>query len=106
MMMALPGWERDGPSLGSEDLKSIGAPLPLEQKHTVWIRTGTISLVERNALTTEPRMQIWHVEMWIIAIIKSDCKKKFTTRKTWWITVWLLNNSGAESHNEDMTWEL
>jgi hypothetical protein len=30
--------------LGSEDLKSFGAPLPLEQKHTVWIRTGNLEL--------------------------------------------------------------
>jgi hypothetical protein len=49
-------WERDG--LGSEDLKSIGAPLPLEQNHTVWIRTGNLSLIKRNALTIEPRMRI------------------------------------------------
>ena len=47
---------------GSEDLKSVGAPLPLEQKHTFWIRTGNLSLTKRNALTTEPRMQIWHVK--------------------------------------------
>ncbi len=33
-------------------------------------------------------------------------QKKFTTRKTCWITVWLLAYSCAESHNEDMTWEL
>ncbi len=43
--------------------------------------------------------------MWIIAIItwKSNCKKEFTTRKTWWIAVssWLLANSGPESHNEE-----
>ena len=43
---------------GSEDLKSVGAPLPLEQKHTVWIRTGNLQLIKRTALTTEPRMQI------------------------------------------------
>ncbi len=92
--------------LGSEDLKSVGAPLPLEQKHTVWIRTGNLSLIKRNALTIEPRMRIWHVEMWIIAIIKSNYKKKFITRKTCWIAVWLLANSGAESHNEDRTWQL
>ncbi len=54
-------WERDG--LGSEDLKSVGASLPLGQKHTVWIRTGNLSLTKRNALTTEPRMQIRHIEM-------------------------------------------
>ncbi len=45
--------------MGSEDLKSIGAPFklsyhdPLEQKHTDWIRTGNLSLVKRSALTTE-----------------------------------------------------
>jgi hypothetical protein len=44
--------------LGAEDLKSFGAPLPLEQKHTVWIRTGNLSLTKRNALTTVPRMKI------------------------------------------------
>jgi hypothetical protein len=27
-----------------EDLKSVGAPMPLGQKHTVWIRTGNLSL--------------------------------------------------------------
>ena len=98
-------WDRDVFKLGSEDLKSIGAPLPLEQKHTVWIRTGNFSLTKRNALTTEPRMQIWHVKMRIIAIIKSYCKKEFTTRKTGWIAVLLLANSGAESHNESGTWQ-
>jgi hypothetical protein len=95
-------WERDGlGNLGSEDLKSFGAPLPLRQKHTVWIRTGNISLVTRNALNTEPGMQIWHVKMWIIEIMKSNCKNKFTTRKTCWFAVWLFANSGADSHNED-----
>jgi hypothetical protein len=54
-MMALTG-ERDG--LGSEDLKSVGAPLPIEQKHTVWIRTGNLSVTKRNTLTTEPRMRL------------------------------------------------
>ncbi len=89
--------------LGSKDLKSVGAPLPLalEQKHTraVWIRTGklrvSLTTWKRNALTTravlvtEPlaTMQIWYVKMmWIIAmIIKSNCKKEFTTRKTCWL---------------------
>jgi hypothetical protein len=66
----------------------------------------TASLTKRNALTTEPTMQIWHIKMWIIAIIKSNCKKEFTTRKICWITVWLLANSGTESHNEDRTWQL
>jgi hypothetical protein len=52
-MMALgKGW------FGSEDLKSVGAPLPLEQKHTVWIRTGNLWLLKRNTLTIEPRMRI------------------------------------------------
>jgi hypothetical protein len=48
------------PGLGSEDLKSVGAlrPLPLQQKHTVWNRTGNLSLIKRNTLTTQPRMQI------------------------------------------------
>ncbi len=50
------GGERDG--LGSEDLKSVGAPLPLGQKHVFWNKTGNLSLIKRNALTTEPRMQI------------------------------------------------
>ena len=50
------GWERNG--FGSEDLKSGGAPLPLEQKYTLGIRTGNRSLTKRNALTTEPSMQI------------------------------------------------
>jgi hypothetical protein len=49
-------WERD--SLGSEDLKSFGSPLPPEQKHPVQIRTGKLLLTKRNALTTEPKMQI------------------------------------------------
>ncbi len=60
-------WERDG--LGSKDLQSVGTPLPLEQKHTVEIRISNFS--KHSALTTEPRMQIWHV----IAIMKSYCKR-------------------------------
>ncbi len=72
-------WERVG--LGPEDLKSFGAPLPLGQKHTFWNRTGNFSLIKRNALTTEPRMRIWHVERWIIAIIKSKCKKNSQPEK-------------------------
>jgi hypothetical protein len=51
-------WERDHDGFGSEDLKGVGAPLPLGQKHTFWIRTGNLSLMKSNALTTEPRMQI------------------------------------------------
>jgi len=93
-------------SFDSEDLKRLRALSPLGQKHTAWIRTGNLPIVQRNDLTTEPRLQIWHIKMRIIAIIKSNCKKKFTTRKTCWIAVWLPANSGAESHNEDRTWQL
>ncbi len=78
------------------------------QKHTVLILTGNLPIVQRSDLTTEPtwRLQIWHIKMRIIAIIKSDCKKEFTTRKTCWITAWLLVNSGSESHNAERTWQL
>ncbi len=93
-------------SFDSEDLKRLRALSPLGQKHTAWIRTGNLPIVQRNDLTTEPRLQIWHNKMRIIEIIKSNCKKKFTTRKTCWIAVWLPANSGAESHNEDRTWQL
>ncbi len=41
-------------------------------------------------------------------VYKVWLQKKFTTRKTCWIAAWfkLLANSGAESHNEDRTWQL
>jgi len=93
-------------SFDSEDLKRLRALSPLGQKHAFWNRTGNLPIVQRNVLTTEPRLQIWHIKMRIIAIIKSNCKKKFTTRKTCWIAVWLPANSGAESHNADRTWQL
>ena len=93
-------------SFDSEDLKRLRALSPLGQKHAFWNRTGNLPIVQRNVLTTEPRLQIWHIKMRIIAIIKSNCKKKFTTRKTCWIAVWLPANSGAESHNEDRTQQL
>jgi len=93
-------------SFDSEDLKRLRALSPLGQKHAFWNRTGNLPIVQRNDLTTEPRLQIWHIKMRIIAIIKSNCKKKFTTRKTCWIAVWLPANSGAESHNADRTWQL
>ena len=48
--------EREG--LASEDLKRVGALVPLGQKRAVWIRTGNLSLVKRNALTIEPRLHI------------------------------------------------
>jgi hypothetical protein len=34
---------------GFRRFKKIGAPLPLMQKHTAWIRTGNLSLIKRNA---------------------------------------------------------
>ena len=40
-----------------QDLKNISALKPLGQKHTVWNRTGKLSLTKRNALTTEPRLR-------------------------------------------------
>ncbi len=93
-------------SFDSEDLKRLRALSPLGQKHAFWIWIGNLPIVQRNVLTTEPRPQIWHIRVWIIAIIKSNCKKEFTTRKTCWIAVLLLANSGAESHSEDWTWQL
>jgi hypothetical protein len=47
-------------SLASEDLKRIGALVPLGQKRAVWIRTGNLSLLKRTALTRtiEPRLHI------------------------------------------------
>ncbi len=93
-------------SFHSEDLKRVHTLSPLGQKRIPWIRTVNLLIVQRNAPSTEPSLQIWHIRMRIIAVIKSNWKKKFTNRKTCWITVWLLANSGTESHNEDMTWEL
>ncbi len=93
-------------SFDSEDLKRLLALSPLGQKHAFWNRTSNLPIVQRNVLTTEPRLQIWHIKMRIIAIIKPNCKKKFTTRKTCWTTIWLPANSGAESHNADRTWQL
>ena len=48
--------EREG--LVSEDLKSVGALVPIGQMCAVWIRTRNLSLTKRNALTTEPRLHI------------------------------------------------
>jgi hypothetical protein len=48
--------EREG--LASEDLKRVGALVPLGQKRAVWIRTGNLSLLKRTALTIEPRLHI------------------------------------------------
>ncbi len=93
-------------SFDSEDIKRLRSLSLLGQKHAFWIRTGNLPIVQRTVLTTEPRLQIWHIKVWIIAITKSYCKKEFTTRQTCWIAVWLLADSAAESHNEDKTWEL
>ena len=68
-------------SFDSEDLKRLRALQPLGQKHTFWIRTGNLPIVQRNVLTTEPRLQIWHIKMRIIAIIKSNCKKIIHNQK-------------------------
>ncbi len=70
-----------------EDLKSVGVPLPQGQKHTAWIRTGNLSLPKSNALTTEPRLQNWHVKLRFIAIIKSLLPKKMHNQKN------MLNHS-------------
>ncbi len=86
--------------------KKASRALATRAKARLWIRTGNLPIVQRNDLTTEPRLQIWHIRLRIIAIIKSNCKKKFTTRKTCWIAVWLLANSGAESLVENWTWQL
>ena len=45
-------------SFDSEDLKRVRVLSPLGQKHTAWIRTSNLPVVKRNALTTEPRLQI------------------------------------------------
>ncbi len=62
-------------SFDSEDLKRLRALSPLGQKHAFWIWTGNLPIVQRNDLITEPRLQIWHIKMRIMAIIKSNCKK-------------------------------
>ena len=49
-----PPWRLEREGLASEDLKRVGALMPLGQKRAVWIRTGNLSLIKRNALTTEP----------------------------------------------------
>ncbi len=48
-------------SFDSEDLKRLRALSPLGQKHAFRIWTGNLPIVHRNALTTEPRLQIWHI---------------------------------------------
>ncbi len=45
-------------SFDSEDLKRLRALSPLGQKHAFWNRTGNLPIVQRNVLTTEPRLQI------------------------------------------------
>jgi hypothetical protein len=62
--------------LVSEDLKSVGAPKPLGQKHTAWIRTGNLSLIKRNALTTEPRLQTGHNIVRNIAVYEVEMQKR------------------------------
>ncbi len=74
-------------SFDSEDLKRLCALMPLGQKHAFWIRIGNLPIVQRNVLTTEPRPQIWHIKVWIIAIIKSGCKKRIHNQKN------ILNHS-------------
>ncbi len=68
-------------SFDSEDLKRLRALSPLGQKHAFWIWTGNLSIVQRNDLTTEPRLQIWQIKTRIIAIVKSNCIKNSQPEK-------------------------
>ncbi len=61
--------------LVSEDLKRVGAHKPLGQKHTAWIRTGYLSLIKCNALTTEQRLQIRHIIIRNIAVYVVELQK-------------------------------
>ncbi len=60
---------------GFQRFKKLWRALAIRAKAHHLDQSGNLLLVKRNALTTEPEMQIWHVKMWIIAIIKSYCKK-------------------------------
>ncbi len=46
------------------------------QKHTVWIRTGNLSLANRNALTTEPRLQTGRNIKRNIAVYEVEMQKR------------------------------
>ncbi len=45
------------------------------QKHTAWIRTGNLSLIKHNALTTEPQLQIRHIMIRTIAVYVVELQK-------------------------------
>ena len=71
-----PSWLLEREGLVSEDLKRVGALKPLGQKHTVWNRTGNLSLAKRTALTTEPRLQTGHNIFRNIAVDEVEMQKR------------------------------
>ncbi len=71
-----PPWRLEGAGWASEDLKRAGALTPLGQKHTGWIWTGNLTLVKRNALTTEPQLLILDGKIWNIAVYEVELQKK------------------------------
>ena len=50
--------------------------MPLGQKRAVWIRTGNLSLIKRNALTTEPWLHIWDINCRNIAVYVVELQKR------------------------------
>ena len=77
-----PSWLLEREGLVSEDLKRVGALKPLGQKHTVWFRTGNLSLAKRTALTTEPRLRTGHNKCRNIAVYEVEMQKRILqTRK-------------------------
>jgi hypothetical protein len=67
--------------LASEDLKRAGAFTTLEQKHAGWICTGNLTLIKRNALTTEPQLLILDGKIPNIAVYEVELQKQIATKK-------------------------
>ena len=90
-----PPWLLEREGLASEDLKRVGALMPLGQKRAVWIRTGNLSLIKHNALTTEPWLRIWDINCRNIAVYVVELQKRklwtsvVAARQLWcWVPQW------------------
>ena len=68
-------------ALASDEIKRFSALTPLGQKRAVWIGTGNLSLLKRNALTTKPRL---HINVETLRFMKLNCKKEIAIQKTCW----------------------
>jgi len=75
--------------------------MPLGQKRTAWIRTGNLSFIKRNALTTEPWLPIWdiiirNIAVYVVELQKKNCnpenmlERVVAARELWcgWVPQW------------------